>query len=193
MNGEDSDQVVWTAAILRIIVVWWLCGWLVSLPARFIAWTSFAKVTPAPSPWGNQLPLLRIQTLVVTATAVLAVVVWHFSIPTARYIWRTLPAISRRPPLRLADLLVVAFTTLGLYLVISAIPALAQAAMTVHTFTSRQLQEFAPPNEFAAKAITALIRLFFGLFLFFNAASIARRAGEAGRTNETADETEPDA
>lgn len=178
MNGEDADQVVWTAAILRILIVWWACEWLATL-GWLVSWGGFgASVTS--TKLEMSMAQIAMDALVLLATAALVFAVWRVSLPAARTIWRSLPKTGKVPNVSLADLQIIAYTTLGLYLVISAIPPLSEVLVVVNRYARQSSPQLMAPSDFTQKIAAAVIQIVVGLFLFFNAAAIANRTGGQG-------------
>ncbi|HKI85075.1 MAG TPA: hypothetical protein VKA63_12155 [Candidatus Krumholzibacteria bacterium] len=192
MNGEESDQVVWTTAILRILIVLWACEWVASLPWRLRSWGELG-VSAAGARIGMSLAQIAMDALVVLATAALVFVVWRVSLPASRLIWRSLPKAGKLPHVFLADLQIIAYTTLGLYVIISAIPVLSEVLVVINRYARQSSTQLMAPSDFTQKIAVVVVQIVAGLFLFFNAAAIARRAGESGRANQTAEEVGPDA
>lgn len=187
MNGEDSDQVVWTAAGLRILIVGWAFEWITRIPETLAFWAQASgRMFGSGSFWNQyQVPLLGITALL--TMGVLVIVLWCSSLPAARWIWRTLPPMVVNLEVSLSDLQMVAYMTLGVYVVVSAIPALAAVFVAINRHALQSSAQFMSPPNFTQKIVAAIIQIAVGLLLFFNAASVARRAGRPWRVNDAAD------
>ncbi|HKI85074.1 MAG TPA: hypothetical protein VKA63_12150, partial [Candidatus Krumholzibacteria bacterium] len=155
--------------------------WIAGIPETLAFWAQASGHEFGSRSFWNQyqIPVLGITALV--AMGMLVIVLWRFSLPAARRIWRALPPIAVSLEVSLSDLKIVAYMTLGVWVVVSAIPRLAAIFVAVnHHALQSSAQSMSPPN-FTQKIVVAVIQIVVGLILFFNAATIARRAGAPKR------------
>ncbi|HKI85076.1 MAG TPA: hypothetical protein VKA63_12160 [Candidatus Krumholzibacteria bacterium] len=193
MNGEDSSQVVWTAAIVRVLLLWSACIWLATLLVRFGFWDVPSRKALGGSYSFSRLQLVGVDLMTLIVSAILFVVLWRFSLPVARYIWRSLRVIGAKRRVSFSDLQVVAYTALGLYLIVSAVRPLANDLMVLRYFAGQQGGLYWPARDFIPRMVVGVVQLVCGLFLFFNTAAVIRHPGGTKRSGEIVEKPDRDA
>lgn len=190
MNREGSRQVVWTAAIVRVLLVWSACIWLATVLVRFGFWDVPSRKALGGSYSFGRLQLIGVDLMTLIVSAVLFVVLWRFSLPAARYVWRSLRVIETKRRVSFSDLQVVAYTALGLYLIVSAVRPLANDLMALRYFAGQQGGFYWPARDFIPKMVVVVVQLLCGLFLFFNTRALVRHASGPGPANEDSEASE---
>lgn len=123
------NRIEWTVAAIRVLAIWVLIEVVLAAPYSAVAWKTFLDVDDFGS---GPLEVGHVALMSFGLPLLGALLFWFLAPLLSRLIWRDQPpAESPSTPITPPQALSVGIVLLGLYLLVSSVPALVQVAFSV--------------------------------------------------------------
>jgi hypothetical protein len=122
----------WTAAVFRILAVWRGANLVTALPGTLGA---FQAMLGRESGQSFSLPVVPVAASFIVS-AIMVWLFWSWSGRLADWVWRGWPVPSESPDLQPAALQQAVLAGFGIYLLVSALPSLAELAAGYYTLST---------------------------------------------------------
>ena len=172
MAEEQPTHVAWTEAVLRILSVWLFVGLAIGLPTLVASWIAVRSSAPN----GTQPTVIVLASAInVLARFVVAVWLWRSGATRlAAVIWRGRTPGPAQLPLNPGDLQRAVCAGLGVYVIVSAIPTMAELGAGFYRLRSVFGNQVQYRTDMLPRGIGAAAQCLVGAWLLFGARGLAQ-------------------